>query len=176
MNNNRIAVLAGSGDLPELERIFAAAREYMVKTGNPTQWPDGYPQRQVLEEDIAEKRMYLVRDILPGGEYVNRGAFVFAVTDDPNYAKIDGGWKDDSPYAVLHRIASDGSSRGVFSFIVEFAKSRYPRLRIDTGFDNKVMQKLILAAGFKYCGVIYIIKANGSPRYAYELIQPEEIR
>ena len=39
-------------DLARLKQIFSVARDYMSKTGNPTQWTDGYPCDDLIMNDI----------------------------------------------------------------------------------------------------------------------------
>ena len=39
-------------DLDALLGVYQKAREIMRNTGNPTQWSGGYPQRELLEEDV----------------------------------------------------------------------------------------------------------------------------
>ena len=154
---------AVSEDLPALDAVYASARLYMRQHGNAAQWAGGYPQRALLEEDIALRRLYAVT----GGDGLVHGAFMLLTTPDPTYAIIEGGsWRSDAPYAVLHRIASDGAVRGVFNLAVAFARQRCGHLRIDTFRDNHPMQRLILAAGFSYRGIIHL--ANGDPRLAYD--------
>ena len=93
---------------------------------------------------------------------------VFALIpgDDPTYARIEGAWKDTSPYATIHRAASDGTEHGVFRAMLDFARTQYNHLRADTHADNIPMQSCLQKNGFAYCGVIYL--ANGDPRRAYE--------
>ena len=31
------------GDLPKIRKIYTAAKSYMDASGNPNQWPVGYP-------------------------------------------------------------------------------------------------------------------------------------
>ena len=50
--------LACPKDLPELLRIYAAAREAMRRSGNPTQWGNNRPSQETLEEDIRLGRLY----------------------------------------------------------------------------------------------------------------------
>ena len=43
------------------------------------------------------------------------GAFVFFIGEEPTYRIIeDGAWIDDGPYGTIHRVASDGTERGIF--------------------------------------------------------------
>ena len=39
--------------------IYAHAREFMAKNGNPTQWGDNYPSPELLEEDIDTNRLFV---------------------------------------------------------------------------------------------------------------------
>ena len=93
---------------------------------------------------------------------------VFALIpgDDPTYAHIEGAWRDDSPYATIHRAGSDGTERGTFRAILAFARAQYEHLRADTHADNLPMQHCLQKSGFAYCGIIYL--KNGDPRCAYE--------
>lgn len=152
-------------DLPAMLEVYAAARAFMAAHGNPHQWgDDGYPQRELLERDIALGQSYVAE----GADGQVHGVFLFAPGPDPTYAVIEGGhWPDDGPYGVIHRIAGDGQIRGLLAAAVEFCRRRCPALRIDTHRDNTVMQSALAKQGFVRCGVIRL--ENGDPRIAYHL-------
>ena len=151
-------------DLPRILEIYAYARAFMAKTGNPNQWGTTHPPREQLEEDIARKRLYVVK-----GNGQIQGVFYFCVEEDPTYAVIhEGAWQENTPYGVIHRIASGGSG-GIVKAAVEFALTQIAHLRIDTHEDNRVMQRTVEKAGFTRRGIIYI--ADGTPRIAYDLIK-----
>ena len=150
-------------DLSRILEIYANARVFMARTGNPTQWGDGYPKEELLQEDICGEKLYVIRD----GERI-RGVFYLDICQDPTYAVIyEGRWHSDEPYGVIHRIAGDGG--GILRTAVEFALGRIRHLRIDTHADNTVMQGAVAKLGFRYCGIIYV--EDGTPRFAYDLIQ-----
>lgn len=154
--------LAREVDLDEIEKIYAKAREFMRATGNPTQWGNSYPERELLEQDVKNCWLYLVQK-----EGKSVGAFVFFVGEEPVYKHIvDGKWKGSGEYGVLHRVASDGSVKGVFDWIYKFAKANSNYIRIDTHEDNIVMQKTLAKYGFKRAGKVYMM--DGSERIAYE--------
>ena len=44
---------AQAGDLPRILEIYAYAREFMKRTGNPNQWKENAPQKEVLEAAIC---------------------------------------------------------------------------------------------------------------------------
>ncbi len=156
--------LARYDELDTIMSVYDTARQFMRKTGNPTQWADGYPQREVLLEDINKKQLYVLYE---DGEI--KGVFAFISGPDPTYLKIyDGQWKSDAPYFAIHRVASDGTTKGFFGKCTEFCKKTTEHLRIDTHADNVVMQHVVEKQGFVRCGTIYL--ANGDPRIAYERV------
>jgi len=154
--------LAKEEDLKRLLEIYECAKAYMIKKGNPTQWNGSYPDIEILREDIKRKQLFVMED----GNYIY-ACFALIGGEDPTYAVIEGGsWRSDAPYGTIHRIAGDGSRRGVFKESLTFARKTYNHLRVDTHRDNTPMQKVVLENGFTYQGIIYI--EDGTPRLAYE--------
>ncbi|MBO4791657.1 MAG: N-acetyltransferase, partial [Clostridia bacterium] len=93
------------GDLPRIFEIYAAAREYMKKTGNPTQWGDLKPLREDVEADVIQGRSRVVCD----DDGTVRGVFALFTGADPTYASIEeGAWPNGEEYLTIHRIAGDG--------------------------------------------------------------------
>lgn len=149
-------------DIPRMREIFAIARRFMAATGNPNQWADTYPSLEQLQDDINSGDSYVC---LEADRVV--ATFVLRGGNDPTYDVIyQGSWKNDNPYATIHRIASSGEVKGIFTHAMKFALLHYSTIRIDTHRDNKVMQKAILKAGFIYCGIIHCW--NGDERLAYQ--------
>ena len=155
---------ASAANLPRLLEIYDIARAFMRTTGNMTQWAGGYPDAATLEDDISRGNLYEMYD--EGGIY---GVFALIGGEDPTYGVIDGAWHSDTPYGTIHRIAGDGTHRGILAEAVRFAEARYNHLRVDTHADNLPMQRAIAKCGFAYAGVIYL--ANGDPRRAYDRIK-----
>lgn len=155
--------LAQPRDLDAIEAVYAAARAYMAASGNPHQWGDsGYPHRDLLAADIEKKRLYAITE-----KDEIHGVFAFMLGDDPTYGYIeDGSWPNDKPYGTIHRIASDGQIKGMFTRAFDFCRERADEVRIDTHRDNKTMQHVVQKHGFKRCGIIYL--ENGDPRIAYQ--------
>ena len=157
--------LARAEELPRLLEIYAAARAFMRQNGNSLQWAGGYPGEEVLREDIALERLYVIEEKGHIG-----GCFMLASGPDDTYNKIyDGTWRCDCPYGVIHRIAGDGSIKGVLAKAVEYAWLRFDHLRIDTHSHNIPMQNALKKQHFTRRGVIYI--HDGTPRLAYDKIK-----
>ena len=151
-------------DIPRRQEIFDIGRKYQKENGNPNQWKKGYPGETALRDDIEKGTGYVVEQ---DGKIV--GTFALIYGEDPTYGYIeDGAWKSSEPYAAIHRVASDGSVKGVGSYILQWCIQQAGHVRIDTHHDNKTMQRVIEKNGFEYCGVIYL--ADGSPRVAYEYL------
>ncbi len=157
--------LAKAEDLPYILEIYATARGFMAENGNPTQWGSVYPPIDMLENDIRKDQLYVVLE-----DNVIHGVFMFFTDVEPTYAYIEeGNWISDAPYGTIHRVASSGKIKGIFSRCIEYCKGRCDHLRIDTHADNLVMQHLIEKHGFKKCGRVYM--EDKSPRWAYEYIK-----
>ncbi|MBR2636832.1 MAG: GNAT family N-acetyltransferase [Oscillospiraceae bacterium] len=151
-----------ANDLPAMLALYADARRFMAENGNPNQWVNGYPAREMLEADIASGNSYVCEE---DGKVV--GTFYFVIGDDPTYAVIeDGAWLDDEQYGVVHRITSALGTRGVASFCLDWCYRQHGNIRIDTHADNIPMQKCVLKNGFVRCGIIHL--ENGDPRIAYQ--------
>lgn len=161
MNGNYKIRHAEIKDLDVIMKIYESAKKYMNETGNPNQWNDGYPEREILINDMEKKQCFVYEE-----NDVVHGVFVFIIGEDPTYNIIeDGEWLNDEPYGTIHRIASDGKCRGVFSKCMQFCTGKIDNIRIDTHHDNVIMQTLVEKQGFIKCGIIYV--RNHSPRIAY---------
>ena len=146
-------------ELDKIMEIYRAAREFMKKSGNPDQWWEGYPPRELIEGDIAEGECRVVDE---GGEIL--AVFYTSFGTDPTYDKIyEGEWATAEPYGVLHRVAVSGAARGrgVASFIFSEMLKTFGRIRIDTHEKNGPMQRALEKAGFSRRGIIYIKEPDG---------------
>ncbi len=153
-------------DLGEILEIYRQARDFMVRTGNPTQWAKrGWPPEELIRRDIAQGRSYVCLD---DRQIAAVFYYVYGEDIDPTYRVIEGAWLEDSPYGVIHRIAAR-EGRGAGRFCIDWAYRQCGHLRIDTHGDNKVMQKVLKDLGFFYCGIIHIEEDN-APRLAFEKI------
>ncbi|MDE6269459.1 MAG: GNAT family N-acetyltransferase [Muribaculaceae bacterium] len=150
-------------DIDGIMACYATARQYMRATGNPHQWVNGYPSRELVADDIARGVGYVGVD--DGGHIAM--AFAFILGDDPTYAHIeDGQWPDNRPYGTIHRLGSSGKHRGMLRQCVDFCMASTDSLRLDTHADNATMQHAAESLGFRRCGIIYC--QDGTPRIAYQ--------
>ena len=160
--------LASLSDLSQVMAVIDAARNIMRATGNLTQWPEGYPSRATIEQDIESCNFHLICDASGAAQ----GCFAFISGPDPTYDRIDGAWLNDKPYGVIHRLASKGEVRGIADACLDFCLAQKDVIRIDTHADNRPMLRWLEKRGFAHCGVIYI--ADGSPREAFMLDRSHE--
>ena len=149
-------------DLDRIEEIYAYAREYMAKTGNPNQWGKTNPPHEWLVDDIEKQLLHVIEN-----ETGIHGVFYFYIGEDPTYGEIeDGAWHSTVPYGTIHRIAS--RRKGLFEEALAFCRDKCAHIRVDTHGDNKPMQHLAEKYGFSRRGIIYV--EDGTPRIAYELL------
>lgn len=149
-------------DLDAVMPIFDHAKRIMRKTGNTTQWVNGYPSREAISADINAGNSYIIED--------NKkiiGIFTFVIGDDPNYAKIEGAWPDSKPYGTIHRIAAAPGAKGIADIALDYCKKAGVNIRIDTHADNAPMLGWIRKHAFEYCGIIHV--EDGTPRKAFQL-------
>lgn len=155
-------------DLRHIDAIMAIydrARVFMTLSGNPSQWREGYPPRDLIVAEISAACHY---SCFCDGELV--GVFSFIMGEDPTYGYIkDGAWLNNEPYGTIHRLASAGTLKGIAAACIEFCAGRCNNLRADTHRDNFVMQHILLHHGFVPCGIIYV--KNGSERIAYQRVR-----
>lgn len=146
--------------------FIQAARAYHKSLGFE-QWHPDYPTLETIQEDIDEGVAYVFTE-----EGTPLGYCAFVIDEEPAYKNIDGAWKTNKPYAVIHRMAFDtnargkGLSKGAFSLLKELCKqNRIEAIRVDTQKENALMQHILLREGFEYCGLVTF---DGGPKLAYE--------
>lgn len=149
-------------DLDEILKIYSYARTYMAENGNPTQWSDGYPKKEMLLNDIVQNNLYVGYDDT-GIHFV----FAFIIGRDKCYEYIENGsWINEEKYGTIHRIAKDEQTKNIFPSALSFCTSKISNIRIDTHHDNKIMQHIIEKNGFTKCGIVYM--EDKTPRIAYQ--------
>ena len=150
-------------DLPQILNLYKIARGFMKNNGNPNQWEDRYPEASTVENDIKTGTSHVC---VENGEIV--GPFVFFTGEDLTYRVIENGkWHSDrEPYGVIHRVASNGVTKGVTRAAFSYGLERIGYVRIDTHEDNKPMQGALKKFGFRECGVIHL--ERGAERIAFD--------
>ena len=153
-------------DLSQIMRIYEYARRFMAEHGNPNQWGStNWPPEELIYSDIAEGNSYVC---ICEGRIVGTFFFMQGIDIEPTYHVIEeGAWLGNNNYGVIHRLAGDGSVKGIGRFCIEWAFEQCGHLRVDTHEDNWIMKNLLKKCGFIYCGIIHV-ESDGSPRLAYE--------
>lgn len=158
---------ATTADIDAIMACIADA-QLLLKSCGVDQWQDGYPTAEIISSDIACGESFVVTE---GEDIVATAVISFA--GEPTYKTIEGEWKNNNPYAVIHRLAVRSTSRGkgyakaIFSYAEQLcADGRITDLRVDTHADNRIMHRLLVELGYKYCGVITLL--SGSKRIALQ--------
>ena len=171
-------------DLDALMEIFNEARKTIAALGID-QWQDGYPNLEVIEEDVEKGYSHCAELFSDDGTSPVRATFALVGDGDICYDKIvDGNWLTDAGtsalgadigYLAIHRVAISVVCRGcgiasqIMAFAANYARSLGKKsMRIDTHEGNVVMRKMLEKQGFIHCGTIFL--ANGDKRVAYEKV------
>ena len=148
--------------LEEVMALYARARKFMRRTGNPDQWGQDYPGEDLIAREIARGQSHLCLD---GREIA--AVFSLIEGEDPTYRTIcDGAWLNDAPYGTVHRICAAQPGAGTGAFCLDWCAARCGNLRIDTHRCNRPMQALLRRCGFTYCGRIFL--EDGAERLAFQ--------
>lgn len=159
-------------DIKQVMAIIRMAQQSLYSS-HIDQWQDGYPNKEVIMEDIRKKQSYVVEI---DGNVI--GTAVISTDKEHTYDKIKNGeWltEEKGTYVVVHRIATHDSYKrqGIAGKLLAWAEKvgkehRVGSIRIDTHPENLIMQSWLNKNGFTYCGWIYL--ESGALRYAYERV------
>lgn len=158
---------ANINELNECYAILNSGRNFQREQGF-IQWDDEYPTLDLVKKDIEKHIGYVFK-------INDKIAAYMAITFDiePAYNEIDGVWRRNEKYCVVHRMAihSDFRNQGlttkIFKSVEELSKEKdVYYIRIDTDFPNKRMQHVFIKNGFEECGVINF----KGPKKAYDKI------
>ena len=107
-------------DLEQIMGIYEFARSFMQDHGNGSQWGKIYPPESLIQEDIEQENFYVCVE-----QERICGVFAFILGEDPTYQEIwQGAWHSDRPYGAVHRVASDGSVRGLTKACFDFCTKK----------------------------------------------------
>jgi len=155
--------------MEELPLIWEILQKSIIRRGKEgsQQWQDGYPNREVIKNDILTDAGY----VLTGdGVIIGYSAVIF--NDEPAYNQIDGQWLTTGDFVVVHRVAiaeeflGNGLAPKIFEFIENIAlENKIFSVKVDTNFDNLAMLRVLEKSGYTYCGEVSM---RGNARKAFE--------
>lgn len=170
-------------DVDRILEIIKKAKIELKKLGL-NQWQNGYPDREVIENDIKSGISYVLENTekkeLESENFPKiLGTIVLSPKKEIPYSKIEGKWITNDDYIVIHRLAVDSEikNKGIATKILEFSekeciKNKILSIKADTHENNEPMKRFLEKNGFSYCGVIYLDREPdvGEKRIAYEKI------
>lgn len=139
-------------DLPRLMALLQRVVPLMRADGN-MQWDEKYPNEKVFTRDIELGQLWVAEQ----GDGVLAGVIAITTDQPPEYAQA--GWDIRQPAIVPHRLAVDPAYRGtgIASALMQQAEVTarergIPLLRVDTGAQNVVVQRMFLKLGYTLAG------------------------
>lgn len=157
-------------DVKDIINIINGAKEFL-KNNKVNQWQEGYPNEEVILEDIEKGYSYVLED-----KGIILGTMALSFDGESTYEKIyEGQWLSNGAYGVIHRIAVNReiNIKGIGTELIKKSEEiclekGIRNIKIDTHEDNISMQKLLEKNNFKYCGVIYL--EDNIKRIAFEKV------
>lgn len=154
-----------------MSQIWTIIQQAIVRRKNDgsQQWQDGYPNEDVIKQDIAKGIGYVLTD---DNTIIGYAAILF--NDEPAYELIKGTWLTNEEFIVVHRVAitdnyiGKGLAQKIFLFTEDLAiENKIFSIKVDTNFDNIPMLKILEKLGYSYCGEVSF---RGNARKAFEKI------
>lgn len=165
--------LANLNDLNSIMEIVSDAVG-LLKANKVNQWQNGYPNKDIITNDINSKNLYVYDD------YCVVGFAYISSNKEPSYEVIyNGSWLQNDEYIVVHRIAvkKEYLNRKVaWALLTEAVnmarRSNIKSIRVDTHKDNLIMNNFLKKFGFTKCGEILLVNYMDSDklRIAYEML------
>ncbi len=162
-------------DIPLLCELFSEGIAFLKAQG-VDQWQDGYPNREVANEDLSASASYLLW--VNGEAVATMAIFPF----DENYRHLfKGEWiVKGEEYFAIHRVCvapfarGKGWTRVLYEYAENLARAENRKsLRADTHKDNLPMRRALEKNGFIACGEV-ILSRSGEKRIAYEKLLTED--
>ena len=158
-------------EISEADSIWKLLQEAIIRRKNDgsNQWQDGYPNLNVVKNDIEKGYCF----VLVEGEKII-GYVAVIINNKPAYETIKGKWLTNDDFVVIHRVAIDenylgkGLAKKIINHVEDFAlQNNIYSIKADTNFDNFAMMKIFENLNYTLCGEVLL---RGAPRKAYEKV------
>lgn len=156
----------------DIDRILSIVRDAQLslRALGIDQWQDGYPSRDIIEQDIASGIGHVLCN--ENNEAIGYAAIV--LSGEAAYLQIkDSAWHTPQEYVVVHRlcVANDARRKGVAIELMRHAskvarESGIFAFRIDTHRGNVRMLTMLEKLDFAYVGIIHY---DSGERMAFDL-------
>jgi ribosomal protein S18 acetylase RimI-like enzyme len=160
---------ASRGDFERILSLLKSCTAHMQSQGI-FQWNDYYPTPAIIEADLQEGTLYLLRE-----DSDMRGMIVLNEAQSPEYAQLH--WSvDEGRHLVVHQLAVSPrwQRQGIAARLMEFAEDhasqhRYTSIRLDAYSGNPGALALYEHRGYHKVGELFFPRRE-LPFYCYEKV------
>ena len=158
--------------IADLPNIWDIIQQAILKRKNEgsDQWQDGYPNLEIIQEDISNGFGYII--VTEENNIIGYVAIINEV--EPAYTAIEGKWLNDEEYLVIHRlaVAQNIVIKGLGTWTMQEIEKialvkNIHSIKVDTNFDNTAMLRVFDKLGYIYCGEVNF---GGGIRKAFQKI------
>lgn len=158
-------------EISEADSIWKLLQQAIIRRKNDgsNQWQDGYPNLNVVKNDIEKGYGFVLVERKTIIGYV-----AVMINNEPAYEVIEGKWLTNDNFVVIHRVAIDenylgkGLAKKIMNYVEDFAlQNNIYSIKADTNFDNFAMMKIFENLNYNLCGEVFF---RGAPRKAYEKV------
>jgi len=147
-------VIAKKSDAKSIMEMIDACKVDMMKR-NIDQWNPYYPNIEIVEEDIEENALYVIKD-----REISIAVISFNEKQDTEYEQME--WKiTEGKFLVIHRLAVHPSyqSKGIARKLMEFGEqlaqlNNYTAIRMDAYSGNDRALLLYESMGYNRIGIV----------------------
>ncbi len=125
-------------EIDDLTNLVKQCGAHMRANGI-VQWLEGYPNREIIEEDVRDESVYVLEE-----DGIIKSMVVLNEKQDPEYQELNWLTSKDSKNLVVHRLATlpEYQGQGLGSIMMEFAEKLatekgYDSIRLDTFSQNQ---------------------------------------
>lgn len=144
-------------EMVDLENVLKLFKDviHTMQLNGIVQWNEDYPNREILQQDIANGEMFVLKD-----QDQIIGCVTLNKEEISAYENVN--WSSSEPALIIHRvaIANGYQGRGLVKQLLDFSEkyaleSGIHMIKTDTSVSNNQMMSVYIKYGYQVVGQIF---------------------